>query len=154
MAALVCLRCCKKNERRSFDRRLPWPPARIKSRALSQLAKTKLPRTIQKITNTMRLTLHHRYQRLNTKQGPEPAHENEAAAKPTTSRTSNGGTSNGGTSTTWTGNLVQEFGLTLDNPMDRALSAGHTVNRTENGNYSSWSMLPKRTVCYQQREWQ
>ena len=67
-----------------------------------------------------------------------PAHENEATAEPTT----------------WTGNVVQEFGLTLDNPTDRALSNGHIVNRTENGNYSSWSMLPKRTVCYQQREWQ
>ena len=68
--------------------------------------------------------------------------------------TNNGGTSNGGTSTTWTGDLVQEFGLILDNPTDRAVSTGHIVNRTENGNYSSWSMPPKRTVCYQQREWQ
>ena len=70
-----------------------------------------------------------------------PAHENEATTEPTTAEPAQRG-------------LVQEFGLTLDNPTDRALSTGHIVNRTENGNCSSWSMLPKRTVCYQQREWQ
>ena len=36
----------------------------------------------------------------------------------------------------------------------RSLSAGYMAKRTEIGNSSSRSMPPKRTVCYQQREWQ
>ena len=35
-----------------------------------------------------------------------------------------------------------------------SLSAGHMAKRTEIGDSSSRSMPPKRTVCYQQREWQ
>ena len=58
---------------------------------------------------------------------------------------------------TWTGNLVQEFGLTLDNPTDRALFELGTLSterRTAIVHHDSWSMLPNITVCYQQREWQ
>ena len=36
----------------------------------------------------------------------------------------------------------------------RSLSARHIAKLSETGNPSSLSMPPKRTVCYQQREWQ
>ena len=36
----------------------------------------------------------------------------------------------------------------------RSLSARHIAKRSETGNPSSRSMPPKRTACYQQREWQ
>ena len=90
----------------------------------------------------MWLTLHHRYQRLKTEQ-----RRNQRLKK------SSGGTNKGGTSTTWTGSsgvrpdARQPYG-------SRSLSTEQIANQTENGNYSSRSMPPKRTVCYQQREWQ
>ena len=73
----------------------------------------------------------------------KPAPGNEGAAEPTMAEPGR------------CGPVVQEFDLSLDNfDGSRSLSTGHIANRTENGNYSSRSMPPKRTVCYQKREWQ
>ena len=47
--------------------------------------------------------------------------------------------------------VVQGIDLTLDNPTDHTLFQLGTL---PSGNSSSRSMPPKRTVCYQQREWQ
>ena len=57
----------------------------------------------------------------------EPALENDAAAEPTTTEPA------------------------MAEPARREPVI---ANRTENDNYSSRSMPPKKTVCYQQREWQ
>ena len=77
----------------------------------------------------------------------EPAPENEAAAEPKT--TAEPATAEPTTAETERrGPVVQELDLTLDNTTDRALFQLGTliINRTGNGNYSSWSMPPKRTV--------
>ena len=111
-------------------------------------AKTKLPRAIQKIPNAMRLTLYHRYQRLKTKQRwnqrlkpkqrRNQQRRNPARAEPTRR-----------------GPVVQLVRPDAQQPDgSRSLSTGHIANRNENDNYSSRFMPPKRTVCYQQREWQ
>ena len=81
----------------------------------------------------------------------EPAPENEAAAEPATAEPT---TTKPKTAEPITaeparrGPVVQVLDLMLDNPTDRALFQLGTllVNRTENGNYSSRSMPPKRTV--------
>ena len=54
------------------------------------------------------------------------------------------------------GPIVQELFIPDDRQphASRSLSAGHMAKRPEIGNSSSRSMPPKRTVCYQQREWQ
>ena len=71
----------------------------------------------------------------------EPAPENEAAAEPITAEPATAEPARRGP-------VVQELELTLDNTTDRALFQLGTliINRTENGNYSSRSMPPKRTV--------
>ena len=67
---LVCLRCCKK--KRVKKRRLDNAVAGV-SKILSFFVTTtagedETSEAIQKIANAMRLTMHHRYQRLKTKQ--------------------------------------------------------------------------------------
>ena len=80
-----------------------------------------------------------------------PAPEDEAAAEPTTTEPTT--TEPTTAEPARCGPVVRELVLTLDNPTDpRSLSTGHIANRTENDNYSSRSMPPKRTVCYQQRQ--
>ena len=53
------------------------------------------------------------------------------------------------------GSEVQEFSRHDARQPDGScsLSTGQIANQTENDNYSSRSMSPKRTVCCQQREW-
>ena len=79
----------------------------------------------------------------------EPALENEAEAEPTTAEPAKAEPTTADPTTAEParcGPVVQELDLTLDNPTDRALFQLGTliVNRTENGNYSSRSMPPKR----------
>ena len=82
----------------------------------------------------MLLTLHHRCQRLKTKQRRYCTNNcgtsNGETSNGGTSngRTNNGGTSNGGASTTWTG-IVQELDLTLDNPTVCALITVHAAQK-------------------------
>ena len=63
-----------------------------------------------------------------------PAPEDEAAEEPATAEPARRGP------------VVQESDLALDNG-SRSLSTGQIINQTENDNYSSRSMPPKRTVC-------
>ena len=76
----------------------------------------------------------------------EPAPENEAAAEPATAEPTTAEPTTAEPARR--GPVVQELDLTLDNTTDRALFQLGTliINRTENGNYSSRFMPPKRTV--------
>ena len=81
----------------------------------------------------------------------EPAPENEAAAEPTTAEPATAEPTTAEPTTAEParrGPVVQELDLTLDNTTGRALFQLGTllISRTGNGNYSSRSMPPKRTV--------
>ena len=73
----------------------------------------------------------------------EPAPEDEAAAELTTTEPATAEPATEETSTTWTGSSgVRPDARQPDG--SRSLSIGHIANRTENDNYSSRSMPPKR----------
>ena len=82
----------------------------------------------------------------------EPTPENEAAAEPTTAEPTTAEPTTAKPARR--GPVIQELDLALDNPTDRVLfQLGTLPTELRTAADSKRSMPPKRTVCYQQREW-
>ena len=101
---------------------MPWL-AQVKSGAFcvtTTAAKTKLPREIQKIANAMRLTLHHRYKRLKTKQRRNQ-HRRNQQRRNQQRRNQQRRNQHRRNQHDVDRPVVRELDLTLDNLTDRAL---------------------------------
>ena len=169
---LINIRACmppvlQKNERRSVGLTMRWP-ARVKSGDFFNHHSGRRQTSEGNPENSKRdaVDVAPSVPAHEDEPAAEPSPENKAAAVPTTV-TAEPATVEPATAEPTTakpataeparrGPVDQELDLTLDNPSDRPLfQLGRLPTKLhENDNYSSRSTPPKRTVCYQRREWQ